>query len=158
MLVVDPKVTSWVDEDREYWHASAGAMIFNEKDELLLFKRLLHPFVYSIPAGHIEPREDPEDAVVREVAEEVGIADLTPRLVLREDIVGDECRRGADNHRWHLYCGRVNSAHPLCMNDEGTAPVWLSISEALRRPLAYPVMLFLRRHGDMLVGRSSRFS
>lgn len=54
-----------------------------EKDgKILLAKRNHEPFkdYWCIPGGHIEFGEDPENAVIREVKEEVGL-DIKPRFL-----------------------------------------------------------------------------
>ncbi|HEX4253573.1 MAG TPA: NUDIX hydrolase [Streptosporangiaceae bacterium] len=55
------------------------AVILRRADELLLCHRAPHrrwyPNVWDFPGGHVEPGEDPQAALRREVAEELG-ADL----------------------------------------------------------------------------------
>ncbi|EKT63032.1 NUDIX hydrolase [Providencia burhodogranariea] len=57
----------------EYKHFTATAMIRNSKGEFLLHK---HPKLgfWLPPGGHIETNEEPQDAVIREVLEETGLA------------------------------------------------------------------------------------
>jgi len=54
-------------------HFTATAMIRNNKGEFLLHK---HPKLgfWLPPGGHIEENEEPQDAVIREVLEETGLA------------------------------------------------------------------------------------
>ena len=53
-------------------HFTATAMIRNDKGEFLLHK---HPKlgIWLPPGGHIDPNEEPQDAVIREVQEETGL-------------------------------------------------------------------------------------
>ncbi len=59
------------------------AFVTNPSGALLLFA---HPYAgIQIPAGTVEPGETPETAVLREVAEETGLADVsTPKEVAQE--------------------------------------------------------------------------
>ena len=48
---------------------------FTEKNEMLLVKQYRHPLgklIYDLPAGGIRPREDPQQAALRELEEETG--------------------------------------------------------------------------------------
>lgn len=52
-------------------------------DNLLVFRHPLHPEAgIQVPAGTIEERESPEEAVMREVREETGLDDLVMRTFL----------------------------------------------------------------------------
>ena len=59
------------------WHREVGVIIINEKGELLLEKRSAtkkqSPNKWAICAGHIESGDIPENAIVREIKEEIGI-------------------------------------------------------------------------------------
>jgi 8-oxo-dGTP diphosphatase len=67
------------------------------------------PEYWTLPGGGIEPGEDPQDAIVREVLEEVGLKVLAARevaevdypsgrtTVFRVDVPSDEPRLGEDN-------------------------------------------------------------
>ncbi len=53
---------------------SAAAIILNEKNEVLLLNHVLRPFSgWGIPGGFIEKGEQAEDAIRREIREEIGI-------------------------------------------------------------------------------------
>ena len=61
----------------------AGAVVFDDAARLLLVKRANPPAqgLWSLPGGRLEPGESAEDAVVREVAEETGLAVRVEREV-----------------------------------------------------------------------------
>ncbi len=54
--------------------ASVGAIILNEKDEVLLLDHVFRPTNgWGIPGGFIEPNEQVETAIKREIYEETGL-------------------------------------------------------------------------------------
>ncbi len=55
--------------------AAVAAIIFNEKGELLLTRRAIEPHLgmLDLPGGFIEPMEVGEDALAREIKEELGV-------------------------------------------------------------------------------------
>lgn len=150
-LVIDNKIIWWIDEStREYWHESVGVFVFNDQKKALFFKRTIYPFTLTIPAGHLDLGEAPKTAVMRELSEEAGIKIESSEIKLfsEEDVIGDKCRRGADNHRWHLYVSKYNKNDNININDEGVDPVWLSLEEALNCDLVYPIKFFIKKYGS----------
>ena len=153
LIIIDPEVVWWIDKiTQEYWHESVGVFIFNTRGEALFFERIIYPFAFAIPAGHLEVATSLDDAAQKEVLEEVGVqlSDSDLFLFSDEDIVGDQCRRGADNHRWHLYTVSVEPDPKITMGDEGKNPHWLSLEEARKKELVYPVRYFIEKYGDKL--------
>lgn len=59
------------------WHREVAVWVINEKGELLLQKRSASkkqaPNKWGICAGHIDTGETPENAIVREIEEEIGL-------------------------------------------------------------------------------------
>jgi len=53
---------------------AAGGLVYNSKGEMLFIKR---QGKWDLPKGHIEKKEDKEDAALREVEEETGVGKLT---------------------------------------------------------------------------------
>ena len=152
-LVIDNKIVWWIDEQtREYWHESVGVFVFNNQKKALFFKRTIYPFALTIPAGHLDAGEDPKTAAIRELSEEAGIEleNSEMKLYSEEDVIGDKCRRGADNHKWHLYVSKCDKTDSITINDEGVNPVWLSLEEALGHDLVYPVKFFIKKYGNKI--------
>lgn len=152
MIVIDPKIKWWIDKKtKEYWHESVGVFLINEKKEVLLFKRTIFPFAYTLPAGHIDTGERPLTAIKKEVLEETGLKVQKPKLFSKEDVLGDKCRRGADNHRWHLYTTHVLNDLEIKINDEGIQPIWLTFDKMLSKKLVYPLRFFIEKYGNRLL-------
>lgn len=152
LIVIDPQTVWWIDEiTKEYWHESVGVFVINEEGKVLLFERTIYPFAFTIPAGHLDTGEDAETAAKRELQEEAGIEIRNVKLFSEEDVIGDECRRGADNHKWHLYTTKVENIGEIKINDEGVKPVWLTLEEAQQKELVYPVKYFIEKYGNKLI-------
>lgn len=96
-------------------HVSIGAFI-KRNGKILLAKRRTFPYRFSNIAGHLEYGETPEDAIRREVFEEVGMQVKKVRLLLHEDIVGSRCRAGANIHEWYFF--RVECSGEPVINSE----------------------------------------
>lgn len=154
-LVVDNKIVWWVDDDRRYWHESVGVIVVNREKKILCIMRRIFPFALAIPAGHLDTGERPEFAASRELQEEVN---LHPKTTLKHlgdfDISGDSCRRGSDDHRWHLYRYRLpNETVDTALNDEAAEAYWLSLSEIRNstKSVAYPLKYIVEKFGERLL-------
>lgn len=151
LIVIDPHIEWWVDtETKEYWHESVGVFVFNEHNEALFFERIIYPFALAIPAGHLDSGENPNKAAKRELFEETGLEINDIKLFSEEDVIGDKCRRGADNHKWHLYTVKTKKTNNIKLNDEGIKPVWLSLEKAQQNNLVYPVKFFINKYANTL--------
>jgi ADP-ribose pyrophosphatase YjhB (NUDIX family) len=114
-------------------HLSVGAIIMNDKNEILMIDRLKKPFGWACPAGHLDEGEDPETAVIREVQEETGLTvdfvydiGLTLQEVLK--MPQETCSRGVDLHLWTVY--QVEAYGELIFKaDEVKEIKWIPIDE-----------------------------
>ncbi|MEU6219271.1 NUDIX hydrolase [Streptomyces sp. NPDC047022] len=151
-LVLDPAVRWWTDSAGEYWHETAGVFVRDSQGRLLFFDRTAYPFGLTIPAGHVECRENPDGAAVRELREETGIATERLERLTRVPVPGDGCRRGADAHLWHVFrtAAPVEADLPVELGPEGTTAVWLTPDEALDHPVIPAVRQLLHTCRDDL--------
>jgi len=73
---------------RPLFLVAVAALVFDEQGQILLFKHTYRKFEWGIPAGGLEQREQPADAILREFFEETGmhiqIEKLLTVLSLRE--------------------------------------------------------------------------
>jgi ADP-ribose pyrophosphatase YjhB (NUDIX family) len=58
---------------RAKFRVAVAALIFDAQGRILLFKHTYRKFEWGIPAGSLEHREQPMDAVAREFLEETGM-------------------------------------------------------------------------------------
>jgi len=74
---------------RPRFRAAVAALIFDEQGRILLFNHTYRKWQWGIPAGGLEHREQPADAIVREFFEETGmqikIEKLLTAVSARED-------------------------------------------------------------------------
>jgi 8-oxo-dGTP diphosphatase len=66
---------------RPKFRAAVAAIIFNEQGQILLFKHTYRKFEWGLPAGGLEHREQPRDAIRREFFEETGMEIKVERLL-----------------------------------------------------------------------------
>jgi ADP-ribose pyrophosphatase YjhB (NUDIX family) len=83
-------------------HRSVAAVI-RKDGKILMIDRVNFPFGWACPSGHIEENEDPEEALKREVNEEVAINVKKYKLILHEFIEWNECKRGVRGHDFFVY-------------------------------------------------------
>jgi len=65
----------------QYFRASVGAVVRNDRGEVLVLERSDQPGAWQLPQGGLEKNEEPEAAVLRELEEETGIAPACVELV-----------------------------------------------------------------------------
>jgi len=150
-IKIDPSIVWWVDEDSTYWHESAGMFVRNPEGKFLFFQRDVFPFSLTVPSGHVDAGESPETAAHRELMEEAGISgDL--RLIASDDVLGDQCSRGADDHKWHAYLSTITESDlDVSIREEGHSPRWLTLDEAIKSSLTVPVEYFIQKHRKALL-------
>lgn len=150
-LVIDNKITWWVDKENNYWHESIGVLVVVE-NKLLTQLRQIYPFAYTIPAGHLDKNELPKNAAKRELYEETGINASSLEVVKGNfDIIGDSCRRGSDHHRWHLYRIRMGMYPNVQLSDETMQVKWMTLQELKNESLVYPLKFFVNTIGEELL-------
>lgn len=152
-IVIDPRVAWWSADDGEYWHETAAVFVRDASDRFLFFQRVAFPYAMTVPAGHVAPGEAAAHAAARELREEVGLtAGDGLRPVATLPIPGDSCRRGSDARVWHVYLLPAPGGAAVTVNEEGHAPSWLTLDEALAAGPSYAVRHVIAGHAKALLG------
>jgi ADP-ribose pyrophosphatase YjhB (NUDIX family) len=115
-------------------HKSAGVIIKNQEGKILMLNRANFPFGWACPAGHVEENETPEDAAVREVFEESNLNIKKHKLLTREIVEWNDCKRGGKGHDWFLFETSTWKGE-LKNNGESKAIGWFSIKEIKKMEL-----------------------
>jgi 8-oxo-dGTP pyrophosphatase MutT (NUDIX family) len=102
--------------------------------------RLFYPGVWDVFGGHVEPGEQQDETLVRELQEELGI---TPtRWTYVETITSPPSVSDGDSSEElivHLYLVTAWSGTPENLQlDEHSTIGWFSLAEAVQLPLANP--------------------
>ncbi len=107
------------------WQQSVTAVVIKD-NKVLLARHTYGPGngKLIVPGGYVNIGETPQDAVVREYAEETGIH-ITPK-----GIIGIRF----NNHDWYVaFRADYVSGTAHSDNDENSEVVWLDVNEALSR-------------------------
>ncbi len=89
-------------KDGQPMHYSVGALICKD-GQYLLIDRAIPPFGFAGAAGHIDEKETPEQALIREVEEEIGLKIDSEKLLFEEELNWNLCSEGINNHYWYLF-------------------------------------------------------
>jgi 8-oxo-dGTP diphosphatase len=115
----------------------AGALVL-DGGQILLGKRspalTFYPDVWDLFGGHVEPGERPEQTLVRELQEELGISATRafPLGVIQADV------DIADPYECHLYAVMEWTGTPRnCASEEHVEICWFSLQEAAELDLAH---------------------
>jgi len=141
VLVWDDEIKQYFDESDTLIHESVGIFLINNKKELLLFSLAKFPYGHTVPAGHIDSGEQPKEAAVRELQEELGIQ--TDSLIHLNScrIEKDSCSRGSDVHIWDAYMLQYDN-QKITLNDEGVEYGWFDLVD-VPGDLTTPVRMLL---------------
>jgi len=108
---------------------------------------------WGLPKGHIEGKETPAEAALREVSEETGLAPLAVcgELPTIDWFFRD---RGRLVHKFcHFFLLESHAGEPVPQRDEGiTACVWCTVERALEMVAYDNARDVLRAAGEQLIG------
>jgi 8-oxo-dGTP diphosphatase len=125
-----------------------GAAII-DKSRILLVKRKRSPEAdhWGLPGGKIEPGEGVEDAIVREIIEELGIT-----IQLRRWLCTVDHRDDSTGQRWvaQVYSASIVSGAPRICEPHALAAVELFALDRLPAPLTAATVQTIGALGDEL--------
>lgn len=92
----------------EVLHVTVAGLFFKGEEILLIEKSdPAYNKKYSVIAGHVEENELIENALKREINEEIGLDFFEYEKIDTFDNLKDSCRYGAHRHTWHVF--KINS-------------------------------------------------
>lgn len=107
-------------------HKSVGAIITNDKGEILMIDRVKKPYGWACPAGHVDDGETPEDAMVREVREETGLDVREYELAHHEFVEWNTCSRDVRGHDWYVFVVKSYTGEVDIEKEEAKNYQWIS--------------------------------
>ena len=139
--------------EQKYPEPTVGALILNPKGQILLVKSYKWPGKYTIPGGHIEVGETVEEALKREVKEEVGLdVEFDKVLFVQEPIYSKEFIK--KKHFIFLECVcRAKSEHIKLDEDEIQEFIWVEPKGALGLDVDSFTRKFVEKYIETLEGK-----
>jgi len=110
-------------------HKSTGVIIKNKKEEILMIERVKLPLGWACPAGHIDEGETAEEALMREVKEEVGLEIKNIKLLIYEFVDWNKCSRGVVGHDWYVFEAQFDKGGLVAEKKEIKNFQWINKSE-----------------------------
>ncbi len=107
--------------------------------------------VLNLPGGHLENNETPEQAVIREVAEETGLK------FVPQELQGAYSWRNSDTGKHYIrivytgYC--PSSAGPICIDKNILESFWLPVAELYQREDEHRYPIVMKAVNDFRAGR-----
>lgn len=124
-----------MEKEIKYPKVIVGAFIFNDKGELFLMKGAKWHNKYTVPGGKVEMNETMEEALKREVKEEINLDITDIKLIGLTDGLGlEKIYTKEDNHFIFVdYKAFVKDAENIKLSDEASDYKWLKLEEWLKK-------------------------
>jgi nucleoside triphosphatase len=136
---------------QRYPEATVGALIVNQRGEILLIRSHKWHDQYVIPGGHVELGEQLVDALTREVKEETGLEIYDARFLCLQEFIHDDAYWKRRHFIFLDYVCRTDG-DAVTLNHEAEAYAWALPEAALEMPVepytVNAIRAYLRRDGD----------
>lgn len=97
---------------RPRFRMAVAALVFDEHGRILLFKHTYRKLEWGIPAGGLEFKEQPKDAIVREFFEETGMAVEVVNLLLADS--SPDFHHVSLVYLCEIVAGEFRESHEIC--------------------------------------------
>lgn len=123
------------ESKQKYPEPTVGGLILHESGEILLVKSFKWKDYWTVPGGHIEVGETAENAVTREIKEEVGLDISSAKLLLIQEAIHPK-NFNANKHFIFLdYLCLSKSKDVELDNREIQEYIWMTPEKALKANL-----------------------
>ncbi|MDY6771137.1 MAG: NUDIX domain-containing protein [Candidatus Nanohaloarchaea archaeon] len=131
----------------DYPEPVTGGLIVNDSGELFLMQSPKWDDRWVVPGGHIEPGEDPEDCLRREIREETGLEIEDIELLTVMSGQPDSFERDTGFVYVNYICQAASTGVELDQR-EAEDFRWVSPEQALDMPLNDSTERFIRAYQD----------
>jgi phosphoglycolate phosphatase len=130
--------------DSAYPVPTVGALILNQKGEMLLIRTHKWSHRWGIPGGKIKRGETCEAALIREITEETALKLQDIAFVMVQDCIEPvEFQRSAHFLLLNYIAYCADEQPQVVLNEEAQEFQWLPLAEALRMDLNIPTRILL---------------
>jgi len=112
-----------------------GALVVNDRREVLLVRSKKWGEKYTVPGGHIELGERAEDAIVREVKEETGLDSVAEDLLIVQQAIYPKDYHKHEHYIFMDYVCKALTSEVKLDGQELQSFVWVRPEEALKLDL-----------------------
>ncbi len=119
---------------KEYPEPTVGALIFNEKEQLLIVKTHKWKGNYTIPGGHVELGERLEEAVIREAWEETGLKLIRVDYLCHQQFIYDDSFWQRKHFIFFDFVCRVEGGE-VTLNEEAQEYAWVDLDKVDEYPV-----------------------
>jgi nucleoside triphosphatase len=135
---------------QQFPEPTVGALIFNDKGQLLLVRTHKWKGKYTIPGGHVELGESLLEALDREIHEETGLKIKEAEFLCYQEFIYDESFWEKRHFIFFDFICHVDQGQ-VALNEEAQEYEWVSLETAF----SYPIDPYLRYSLELLLDRSS---
>ena len=137
---------------------SAGGVVFRITESGTLYLLIRDSYSnWGFPKGHLEGEEQPQEAAVREVREETGLADVELRGLIRTIDWYFRFRGNLIHKVCHFYLMEATSSSTVPQTSEGiTECIWVPYESAATTISYANARAVLERAQEMVAATSSR--
>lgn len=132
---------------KQYPEPTVGALIFNDKNQLLIVKTHKWKGNYTIPGGHVEMGEYLEDALKREILEETGLNMVKAKYLCYQEFVFDDSFWEKRHFIFFDFVCRVEDG-VVQLNEEAQDYAWVDIDKIDD----FPVDGYVKHSLDLIQG------
>jgi len=130
---------------QRYPEPTVGALIFNQRDQILLVKTHKWKGKYTIPGGHVELGESLPEALEREIQEETGLELKSAKFLCYQEFIFDDCFWEKKHFVFFDFLCRIGD-EIVTLNEEAQEYVWVDLEDIDN----YPIDDYLRYSLDLI--------
>jgi nucleoside triphosphatase len=135
---------------QSYPEATVGALVVNDRHEVLLVRSNKWGEKYTVPGGHIELGERAEDAIVREVKEETGLDSVAEDLLIVQQAIYPKDYYKHEHYVFMDYVCKAVSKEVKLDGRELQSFIWVQPEDALKLDLEEYTRRFVIKYLDKI--------